>query len=421
MVKTRTSEETRRAGLRSGGGASSASMDTEGTNANASGKRSPRYGQRSPRAPMVPASNIKDHLEADKVWSFAACGWLKIYYFGVCKALREAGLDDGAKFVGSSAGSLVSLAMALELDFEKIRDYQLSCVKRTHGSLFGAFKLREYITGIMDMMLPENAVQKIGDKVEVSISVMPLMTNRRVRHFRDDEHLRNCIYASCCMAPFAGMPFKLDGEWIYDGAASDWIRKGFFTSPVGHGGTNATCLTVTPFWFSRADIRPSQYLPLWWAVYPPRVEDFEWVFHLGYKDAQAYVDRLKKAKCRPEKLPPLYKEVKWDIPGKPSGAFTRAFGYRSIFYLLPCSFLDFFLLVMLYMVLKPIAIFFVYLELLVRGFLHRCQQQRQSSRKNFMNPKLLYRTVAPTTWGQNIDSEELYASSLTYRVCSHFI
>jgi len=40
---------------------------------------------------------------------------------------------------------------------------------------------------------------------------------------------------------------------------------------------------INPFWFSRADIRPSQYVPFWWALYPPRVEDFEWVFELGVR------------------------------------------------------------------------------------------------------------------------------------------
>jgi hypothetical protein len=54
-----------------------------------------------------------------------------------------------AKFVGSSAGSLICLVLALGLDFEKIRDFQLDCVDRTHGSITGAFRLKQYVGEIM--------------------------------------------------------------------------------------------------------------------------------------------------------------------------------------------------------------------------------------------------------------------------------
>ena len=40
-------------------------------------------------------------------------------------------------------------------------------------------------------------------------------------------------------------------------------------------------VTVSAFYCADADIRPSQYVPLWWALYPPRKEEFEWLFNLG--------------------------------------------------------------------------------------------------------------------------------------------
>ena len=55
------------------------------------------------------------------VFTFAACGWLKIYYFGVAKGLQESGLAEDAVFTGSSAGALVAAALALNLDFDKVR------------------------------------------------------------------------------------------------------------------------------------------------------------------------------------------------------------------------------------------------------------------------------------------------------------
>ena len=57
---------------------------------------------------------------------------------------------------------------ALGLSFERIRDFQLGCVDRTHGSLVGAFSLKKYVDEIMDDMLPDDAYLTIGDRVEVS-------------------------------------------------------------------------------------------------------------------------------------------------------------------------------------------------------------------------------------------------------------
>ena len=35
--------------------------------------------------------------------------------------------------------------MALGLDFDRIKEYQLGCVRRTHGSILGAFRLQVLI------------------------------------------------------------------------------------------------------------------------------------------------------------------------------------------------------------------------------------------------------------------------------------
>jgi predicted acylesterase/phospholipase RssA len=54
-------------------------------------------------------------------YSFAAAGWLKQYYFGVAKCLQENGMHKNARFVGSSAGSLVAVCLALDVDFDELR------------------------------------------------------------------------------------------------------------------------------------------------------------------------------------------------------------------------------------------------------------------------------------------------------------
>jgi len=43
-------------------------------------------------------------------------------------------------------------------------EFQLGCVDRTHGSIVGAFSLKQYVDEIMDDMLPDDAYKNIGDR-----------------------------------------------------------------------------------------------------------------------------------------------------------------------------------------------------------------------------------------------------------------
>lgn len=72
---------------------------------------------------------------------------------------------------------------------------------------------------------------------------------------------------------------------MIDGGVSDF-------QPLSESLPRSTTVTVSPFYTSHADIRPSRYVPLWWAIYPPRREDFEWVFALGYDDANTWLASL---------------------------------------------------------------------------------------------------------------------------------
>ena len=57
---------------------------------------------------------------------------------------------------------------------------------------------------------------------------------------------------------------KYRGEWVCDGGLSDF-------KPV----IDADTITVSPFYFDYADIKPSRYIPPWWALYPPRTSSLE--------------------------------------------------------------------------------------------------------------------------------------------------
>lgn len=58
-------------------------------------------------------------------FSFAAAGWLKVYFFGVAKAIQCLALHkpESVRFAGASAGSLVATALILDLNFDDIKAY----------------------------------------------------------------------------------------------------------------------------------------------------------------------------------------------------------------------------------------------------------------------------------------------------------
>ena len=58
---------------------------------------------------------------------------------------------------------------------------------------------------------------------------------------------------------------------------------------------------VCPFYSSRADIRPSKFVPIWWAFFPPEPYKLKELFELGQKDAHAWAD--KQEETTPEGSP----------------------------------------------------------------------------------------------------------------------
>eukprot|EP00615_Pteridomonas_danica_P010223 CAMPEP_0114328768 /NCGR_PEP_ID=MMETSP0101-20121206/623_1 /TAXON_ID=38822 ORGANISM="Pteridomonas danica, Strain PT" /NCGR_SAMPLE_ID=MMETSP0101 /ASSEMBLY_ACC=CAM_ASM_000211 /LENGTH=625 /DNA_ID=CAMNT_0001458193 /DNA_START=103 /DNA_END=1980 /DNA_ORIENTATION=+ len=271
--------------------------------------------------------------------SFSSCGWLMLYNFGVAKALAESDLIDLSKpeLLGSSGGSLCAVGLVLGLDFDDISRFAFDCVERAHGGLSGAFELRTYAAACIDRQWSKLASEKSSNisippsrddrseisntctdkddedvdedggvpkfkydsnhlegvedvllgRVTVSVTTLPWLRNKRYSSFDSMEHVKTVLLASCTATPLAGFPFKLDGEWVIDGGLADF-------QPLSDSLPRRSTVTVSPFYCSHADIRPSRYIPLWWAIYPPRKSDFEWVFALGYDDANTWLATLQQ-------------------------------------------------------------------------------------------------------------------------------
>uniref|UniRef100_A0A6V3KVW5 PNPLA domain-containing protein n=1 Tax=Lotharella globosa TaxID=91324 RepID=A0A6V3KVW5_9EUKA len=120
---------------------------------------------------------------------------------------------------------------------------------------------------------------EIGEHRHVTVcytELLPTLGGIRQDRFSSLGDLKSALIASCTAVPIAGLPFMRNGRLVMDGGFLDF-------QPELRGDIET--ITVSPFYFSRSDIRPSRYVPAWWAVYPPKPEDYKWVYQLGYNDA----------------------------------------------------------------------------------------------------------------------------------------
>lgn len=374
-------------------------------------------------------------IAAPEAFSFSAAGWLKMYYFGVALALIDAQLQRQAHFAGASAGSLVAAAAVLELNFLEIRDFALKCVQRCHGSLTQGFRCHKFVEEIIDSTVsqhPDVVSQLNGGRLAVSVTTLPWIKHKVYTEFESVEKLKQVLLASCCMTPIAGFPFKLDGEWVFDGGLSCF-------QPLVQGKKN---VTVSPFYFSRADIKPSKYLPVWWAIYPPRVEDFEWVFDLGYNDAHEWIERQLVGQSQQNNMIRLSRrELRQTWPYHHSGeekSFARFFGYRSVLKVIPSTFFDIFLLALVFFVIEPCVYALIFLELAAHGWIQKWKEwgcsfinmeasaMRARARSSWCfeklsNPRLFLKMIPGVGKLVPFDFEKLDDVSTVFRFTMHIL
>jgi len=202
-----------------------------------------------------------------KSFSFSAAGWLKMYYWGVAKCLQVHGLaaSQNVKFIGSSAGALAAAGLVVGSDFDQVKKVSLEKVDEVHGKFLPAFNLRAYVRDVLGDMLEEGDERKLNGRLTVCVTTLaPLVGARKYKNFETVHDLKEALLASCCIPPFAGLPFVYRGELVFDGGFSQF-------QPI----IDSQTVTVSAMYFSDADIKPSRYIPTWWLVYPPRREDFE--------------------------------------------------------------------------------------------------------------------------------------------------
>jgi len=232
----------------------------------------------------------KGQWPADLEFSFSASGWLMMYQLGVAFSLQRCGVDDTkGRFIGASGGAACSAALALNVDAKLLGDFMVRCCADYHKKpLKNMWKMRQYAEACVRRCMHEGAHEYLNDgRLNVQVTILPSCKGRVISKFHSAEYYCKSVLASCTMSPVAGMPFKLEseepdlnGKYVMDGGVSQ-------LQPV----LSEKTFTVCPLYFMDADIKPSRYVPIHWAVFPPSVKEFRELFWLGARDG---LEWLKK-------------------------------------------------------------------------------------------------------------------------------
>eukprot|EP00873_Tetraselmis_striata_P044354 jgi/Tetstr1/464618/TSEL_009372.t1 len=225
------------------------------------------------------------------VWTFSSSGWLFVYHFGVIKSLKEMNLHHNIYTIATSGGSCAGAFLRMDTDIDEVVRFIVGCAVTARSSWTGLFHLKEYLRGAIRRFSSEDLPAKLRGNYEVSVTSLPWLRNRRVKDWADMSEVEAAILASSCAVPFAGLPVRLPGiGYCIDGGVSDFqLARALLLGSSYFAYHDDASVTVCPFYCSRAHIRPSAYVPVWWAFLPPPPEELWKVYELGQRDAMAWV------------------------------------------------------------------------------------------------------------------------------------
>jgi hypothetical protein len=211
--------------------------------------------------------------------SFACGGWLQFYLFGVAKAIQACKMDKGVRYYGCSAGALTAAGLATGGEFDDAVQFCLDyCIPKAYSDRSGLFKLNHYVTKCIEKTVFPIYEGLAPGALNVAVTRLPFCRGETVSTFKSKEDLMVALLCSSAAFPLAPI-VNHEGKWYIDGGLSNF-------QPVENDET----ITVSPFYFSHCDIKPSRYVPAWWAVLPPRSHDtVEWLYNLGFVDGVNYV------------------------------------------------------------------------------------------------------------------------------------
>ena len=217
--------------------------------------------------------------------------------------------------IGSSGGSCAGAFLHMDTDIDDVVKFVLGCAEEARSSIGGLFRLKKYVLGAMREFITPDLPSKLEGNYEISVTQLPWMRNRRVTSWRTVEEVESSVLASSCAVPLAGFPVHVPGlGYCVDGMFSDFqLVKALVLGNSYFAYHDDASVTICPFYSSRAHIKPSEYVPIWWAFLPPSPKELWRVYELGQKDAKDWVIRNHgKTDLTVTPIPSLPREHDWD-------------------------------------------------------------------------------------------------------------
>ena len=152
-------------------------------------------------------------------------------------------------YLGCSAGALAAVGIVLNGDFDKAVEFcKEDCIPQLRESpFFGLFRLSEYVSACLELYLLPNFKEIPVGHLQVAVTRLPFLTQERIMKFSSKDDLKQVLLASSAAYPFASLVKLSNNSYYVDGGITDF-------QPIIDDNT----LTVSPFYFSDTDIKPSR-------------------------------------------------------------------------------------------------------------------------------------------------------------------
>ena len=216
--------------------------------------------------------------------AFSGCGTLNFYQTGVAAALQEHGLAPSTRFSGASAGSGLSVLLAQGTPAKQIAQVAIDILRphKHRNIISNPTILFEFADRFLEHFITKDTLDKIEDRVFISITTLNPIQNLLVNQFHHTDDLCRAIRASCHIPSFQKRSVLFRGYSCIDGGFTN-------NNPILDQNT----LRVSPFFFEpQIDISPSTSVMPWWAIIVPSEKRAHNLFSLGMKDGLAYISML---------------------------------------------------------------------------------------------------------------------------------
>ncbi|XP_066505874.1 patatin-like phospholipase domain-containing protein 2 [Hoplias malabaricus] len=239
--------------------------------------------------------------------SFAGCGFLNIYYFGVYSCLLERAhdlIDRTTKICGALSGALIAAMMACQLSpakcCENLMELAREARKGTLGSMHPSFNLLKLTQELLVRELPSNAHLLATGRLCVSLTRVSDGQNVLVSEFNSKSDLVQALVCSCFFPFYCGVvPPSYHATRYVDGALSNNLpyynlKNTITVSPFS--GESDICPNESPFYFHELrhsnvsiQVNFTNVHRVIQAFFPPEAEVMADICQNGYKDALRFL------------------------------------------------------------------------------------------------------------------------------------